>query len=248
MRNRADLTSLQTVRAAAESLPRIRQREILSALSSKMKAGVALPAALSTQLRNPRVSEPTKAALCWLSAHLSLKSLGPVVLLAFREAKKSELGWESAKAIAQLRPTGATRVLAEKLNHTRSASLASAAAWALGKLKKRSAVGELLRYLRRDDTDPGVRGHVCEALGVLGDPRAVQALIDRLDDNAPMVRYWAAYALGVLGTREALPKLRQLARSDYAEVYPELKGHESVSTEARWAIQQIGRKRRARPK
>jgi epoxyqueuosine reductase len=58
----------------------------------------------------------------------------------------------------------------------------------------------------------GLRRNVCVALGNLGDPSAIPALIDALDDADPLVRGHAAWALGRLGgeaTRVALLARRE---------------------------------------
>ncbi|MGH2356919.1 MAG: HEAT repeat domain-containing protein [Candidatus Limnocylindria bacterium] len=129
-------------------------------------------------------------------------------------------------------------MLAEKLRKARNARVASAAAWALGMSGNRAAVRHLLMYLQRPNADPLVRGHVCEALGVLGSSAAVPLLLDQLRDTVPDVRYWAVYALGALQADSALPILQQMARSDRGMVV----GHGSVRAEAKWAIQQIRRR------
>jgi HEAT repeat protein len=59
------------------------------------------------------------------------------------------------------------------------------------------------------------RASAAEALGSIGDPDAVEALIEALKDEDPDVCRWAAWALGRIGDRRAVEPLT--AVSQYAE-------------------------------
>jgi len=58
-----------------------------------------------------------------------------------------------------------------------------------------------------DPADPLIRAHAAAAVGALGDPRAVDPLIDLLRDSHPLVRMHTAIALGKLGDAKAIPAL-----------------------------------------
>jgi HEAT repeat protein len=58
-----------------------------------------------------------------------------------------------------------------------------------------------------DPADPLIRAHAAAAVGALGDPRAVDPLIDLLRDPHPLVRMQTAIALGKLGDAKAVPAL-----------------------------------------
>ncbi len=62
------------------------------------------------------------------------------------------------------------------------------------------------------DDNEGTRWNGAEALGRLGDPRAVESLIDTLWDDDARVRTKAAWALGMLGDPRALVPLQRLYR------------------------------------
>lgn len=62
------------------------------------------------------------------------------------------------------------------------------------------------------DDNEGIRWNAAEALGRLGDLRAVDPLIDTLWDDDARVRKKAAWALGLLGDPRALPPLQRLYR------------------------------------
>ncbi|NWJ46053.1 MAG: HEAT repeat domain-containing protein [Chloroflexi bacterium] len=58
-----------------------------------------------------------------------------------------------------------------------------------------------------NDEDSFVRGKAAEALGKIGDPRAVEPLILALNDEDSFVHYLAAIALGEIGDQRAVPPL-----------------------------------------
>ena len=57
------------------------------------------------------------------------------------------------------------------------------------------------------DDDPEVRKEAALALGIIGDERAVEPLIDALHDDDLEVREWAAWALGMVGDERAVEPL-----------------------------------------
>jgi HEAT repeat protein len=73
------------------------------------------------------------------------------------------------------------------------------------------ALSTLAKLLQ--DTDVSVRMHAAEALGGLGDVRAMRLLIDALDDD-PMVTRQAARGLGHLKDEAAVAALIQLLAHD----------------------------------
>ena len=79
---------------------------------------------------------------------------------------------------------------------------------ALGVLGTPHAVGPLMRALQEDKEDE-VRCAAAAALGEIGDPRAVPALITALEDEDSGVRRTAAWTLGLMGRAEAAPAIRR---------------------------------------
>ena len=55
----------------------------------------------------------------------------------------------------------------------------------------------------------GILRNVCVALGNIGDPQAVPALISALHDDEPLIRGHAAWALGRIGSKQALAILQE---------------------------------------
>jgi len=68
------------------------------------------------------------------------------------------------------------------------------------------------------DPDSTSRWRGAEALGRLGDLRAVDDLIGALQDEDLMVRKKAVWALGTLGDSRAIPPLRALYRTEGPEI------------------------------
>jgi HEAT repeat protein len=74
-------------------------------------------------------------------------------------------------------------------------------------------------YIQRlDDDNEGVRWKAAESLGRLGDPAAVDPLIELLWDDDARVRLKAAWALGQIGDPHALPPLQRLYRMENENV------------------------------
>ncbi len=63
----------------------------------------------------------------------------------------------------------------------------------------------------------GLLRNVCVALGNIGDPQAVAALIGALHDDEPLIRGHAAWALGRIGGEPALGALRKALRIEEDE-------------------------------
>jgi HEAT repeat protein len=75
---------------------------------------------------------------------------------------------------------------------------------------KRRDVNGLIRAM--NDEERGIRLAAIEALGAIGDPRAVEPLIAALQDDSWGVRSYAAAALGAIGDVRAVKPLSYLIR------------------------------------
>ncbi|HUG55155.1 MAG TPA: HEAT repeat domain-containing protein [Vicinamibacteria bacterium] len=89
-------------------------------------------------------------------------------------------------------------------------------------LKDPRFVDEAVRTFRESGADdPRVRRYLALALGRLGDPRAVPALLEAAREAAPdgprsdpETQVYAVWALGALGDAQAVPALLELTRSE----------------------------------
>jgi HEAT repeat protein len=89
---------------------------------------------------------------------------------------------------------------------------------ALAELHETRAVAPLGELLRRESTPAATKAFAANALGRIGDPSAVEALVALLADKDDMIRRQLAMALGRIGTANALPHLLVLARDDSVAV------------------------------
>jgi HEAT repeat protein len=80
------------------------------------------------------------------------------------------------------------------------------------RLEYRKDLEPLFAALRHKDDD--VRGDAANALGEIGDPRAVEPLASALKDETSHVRQLAAYALGDIGDQKAVEPLTQALRDE----------------------------------
>jgi HEAT repeat protein len=140
-----------------------------------------------------------------------------------------------ANTLLQANPRGLRQIPLKGLRTARHSVNRAAAAWLAGKMRITKAVPILMTFLQSTREEPRVRGEAAEALGSIGDRRAVIPLISALADPAPEVRFWAAFALGRIGDERAVPHLR-IRTSDSALVPP----MGSVGQEARDALASLG--------
>ena len=96
---------------------------------------------------------------------------------------------------------------------------------------------EFLKTIRPVYPRNGVMGGVIEALGGIGDRRAVEPLMEALKDESSLVREKAAAALGRIGDKRAVdPLIHALTDED-----------RDVRSRAAWALGQIGDTRAVKP-
>jgi hypothetical protein len=82
------------------------------------------------------------------------------------------------------------------------------AVWALGEMKDNSAVPKLLDLLEHD-TNAEVRHRSAQALEKIGDPKAVDGLIDQLEDINPSVAYASLQALKTITKQDFSKDIKQ---------------------------------------
>ncbi len=92
---------------------------------------------------------------------------------------------------------------------------AAEAAWALGETQEPSAVPALKEYLGTAGAD---RLAAARAMGILGAPEGITALVGMLKDASWVERRNAAEALGELGYRAAVPGLIEALKDEKADV------------------------------
>jgi HEAT repeat protein len=112
----------------------------------------------------------------------------------------------AANAVGAIRHKDTVNILAKALND-RHYSVQLAAAVNLGRLKAVGAVAALINRLVADLTSSFVRERCAQALGQIGDRRAVPALAALLVHKQNRVRQAAARGLGAIGDKTVVPAL-----------------------------------------
>ncbi len=100
----------------------------------------------------------------------------------------------------------------------------------LGMVGGEEAVRALIMAVKNDHEDLIVRGRAALMLGKIGDPRAVQPLIQALDAPGLQTPLYAAQALGKLGDARAIQPLLSLVSS----------GNEKVREAALESLKRLG--------
>jgi HEAT repeat protein len=131
----------------------------------------------------------------------------PALLRALR-SEDTELVMFAAGVLGRTRDPAAVPHLVALLEH-QEPNVATAAMEALAQLRATVAVGSLVKAL---DRDPWLRFAAVDALGEIGDARAVGSLVGLLEDES--IRLGVIEALGKIGSPEALGALARLLRED----------------------------------
>ena len=102
-----------------------------------------------------------------------------------------------------------------------------------------SAVEPLIKALL-DPNEPGFfRSRVGGTLSMIGNPNAIEPLIEMLDDPEAEVRWHAVKALEEIGDQRAIAPLERLAATDMGRFSITPMVHVSVGDDARKAVNQI---------
>ena len=115
------------------------------------------------------------------------------------------------------------------------ANMREMAAYCLGQAGSSLAVKPLTAVITNKSENILVRSKAAEALGMLSDPFAVNALIQIINDESPEIRFWAAYALGQIGDTRAIPALKSLIEDD-----AQVPDYGTVGSEAKNALRHFG--------
>jgi HEAT repeat protein len=139
------------------------------------------------------------------------------------EAEDLPTRLEGIAAMGQIDKKDEPRALAYLLSAANdpNPSIRAKAIDTLGTMRATEATTPLVQRLFMRDTDDFTRRRILAALGRIGDPRAVEPLLDYAGGNATVgTRAGAIYALGEIGDRRALPELQSIASGNDPTLNP----------------------------
>jgi HEAT repeat protein len=137
----------------------------------------------------------------------ALERQGPFAvphLVTLSRGENAEVAMFAVQILSRIKDPGSAQALLPLLEHADS-NIAQAAIEALGALRAREAVPGLIRLL---DADLWLQFAAVAALGEIGDPRAVQPLLETIANE--MLAEPAVDALARIAAPEALPRLLTL--------------------------------------
>jgi hypothetical protein len=141
-------------------------------------------------------------------------ALGPVI-----DSTDSALSSAAISALGSLGTSDSTTLLLAKLA---SAEYPDARKpeiiLALGSLKDKAAVDALMAIAKNTDEDQIRRLYAADALGKIGDPKALPVLRDMFAEKQALVRQYAASALARFGLDEVFDSLIQALRDEDGKV------------------------------
>ncbi len=191
----AGATDAEIVAALQEPQPALRERAI--ALAARHLA----PETLGRFVGDDENAVLRNAALS------ALERQGPYAvphLVSLSRGENPEVAMFAVQILSRIKDPGSAQALLPLLEHPDS-NIAQAAIEALGALRAREAVPGLIRLL---DADLWLQFAAVAALGEIGDPRAVQPLLETISNE--MLAEPAVDALARIGSPDALPRLLSL--------------------------------------
>lgn len=141
------------------------------------------------------------------AALAALERQGPYAvphLVALSRGENAEVAMFAVQILSRIKDPGSSQALLPLLEHADS-NISQAAIEALGALRAREAVPGLIRLL---NADLWLQFAAVAALGEIGDPRAVQPLLDTIAND--MLAEPSVDALGRIAAAESLPRLLSL--------------------------------------
>lgn len=188
-------------------------------------------------MANPASDTRARAVAAWLVGLIREKSFSGMLVRLIQSDAPEEIIWEAAKSLCTLGQGGA--LFRKLLFSSEADSRRRMAAYALGRLRVKSAVKDLCLILESPKEAASVRAQAAESLGYLAQKSSLPSLVRGASDPSPEVRFWAAFALGKIGGPKAEQVLKQMAERDHAYV----EGWWEVAKEAAEALAEIRRGR-----
>jgi HEAT repeat protein len=205
-------------RCVAETDPDLKEYAILALEDIGPSAGAAVPALRSSLTDVDQGTRVTAAKALW-RINQQPGDVIPVFVSVLQNGDVDER-YGAAEQLKEMGPWAAPAVPALiKALKDKEASNRCMVVEALGLVgpKAATATVALMEVLRHDE-DSAARGTAAEALGKIGDPTTVPALVTALEDEDDYVRMNAVNALESLGhkAKAAVPSLIRVVKNDEA--------------------------------
>ena len=164
------------------------------------------------ELLDPQtIATGTRRAAAKALEHIAKNEQVPVLINVLQTDPDRGVRLSAARTLGRLANDEALPVLVNSLQD-KEAMVRVEAAHALSRYNSEAAFEALLNALSQshDENNRFVREYAAEALGKLGDRRAVPNLIEALHDKSDLVRPSVATALGKLGEPAAIEPLQRI--------------------------------------
>jgi HEAT repeat protein len=235
MRSQQIIRALEKRIEGIDGVPAWVRRAFRSDLGSLRKRGIVTVSAMRSAIADETLPARVRSSACEMIRLLGDKGAARLLLSTLDKAASPELTWEIAKTLVAIGGKRVRAGLLRRLHHTFERD--RAIVYAMGLLGESRAVPALIAKLSDTSNLPELRGEAAEALGSIGDCRALTALISATRDKAVEVRFWSTFALGRIGDKRATAALEAVRNGDKAR----LRGWGSLKHEAEEAIASLWR-------
>lgn len=190
------------------------QREVSEALH-KIGTPAVAPLVEYLKAEDPNLADVSSALQEQVARVLGklgdTRAVEPLIRIAGDQERDPRLREEAVRVLGKLGDDTAEKTLIDALKDRKgnTPGIRAEAARSLGMLRSRAALTFLVDAMR--EPDDALRNYAIDALGEVGDPRAVEPLIDELNGFRRGGRAGVIQALGKLQGGEAIPHLLEVA-------------------------------------
>jgi HEAT repeat protein len=182
---------------------------------------------LKEKLKDQKYAKKIKSALERIASQRGIRFLVETL-------KDDELRWQTALVLGRKRSKFAVYPLLELLAGESNPETRRSVVWVLGQICSglkdsvpKQVIGVLLKILGNSKEDMDVRRNAAQALGNIGDERAVESLIESLRERD--LRWNASLALGMFREKWVIKRLKSCLK------HPDV----GIRQGATWALRQI---------
>lgn len=193
---------------------RVQEREICTEIIKKFKNEEERAVNLLSHTLQSNGDEKIRAAAAFALGKLNnIKAVDP--LLQALHDDIALVRREAVKALGSLCDTRIAEALIDIISLEKAVEVKWVIAQVLGKLRASRVIAPIMEIIEKEDDDDSVRSMFIEALGEIGDSRAVPFLINILQEGGVFAQISAANALGKIGdVRAIFPLIEAFTNED----------------------------------